>query len=268
MCRVYGVTRSGFYAWSHREKSRRRLDDEQLCVRIASIHRASRETYGSPRIHGKLKDAGIGVGRKRVERLMRELGLKGRSACLYHRKVNLRAFYSAIPNRSVGVEPSGPDELWRGDITYLKVGSRWLYLAVVMDMFSRRIVGWSLSHRKDMTLTLAAFNRAVANRRPDPGLIFHTDRGIEYGAYAFRERLTQLGIVQSMNRPRRMTDNSAMESFFHSLKSDEVHGRKFNTTRSIARCVRSYIPFYNGTRSHSSLGLMSPREYERTRAGR
>ncbi len=132
---------------------------------------------------------------------MRELGLKGRSARLYHRKVNLRAFYSAIPNRSVGVEPSGPDELWRGDITYLKVGSRWLYLAVVMDMFSRRIVGWSLSHRKDMALTLAAFNRAVANRQPEPGLIFHTDRGIEYDAYASRERLTQLGIVQHEPAP-------------------------------------------------------------------
>jgi putative transposase len=114
MCRVYGVTRAGFYAWSHREKSRRRLDDEQLVLKIESIHRASRETYGSPRIHGKLKDAGVMVGRKRVERLMREIGLKGRSACLYHRKVNLRAFYSAIPNRSVGVEPGGPDELWRG----------------------------------------------------------------------------------------------------------------------------------------------------------
>jgi transposase InsO family protein len=243
------------------------MEDERLGLSIESIHRASRETYGSPRIQGKLKEAGVRVGRKRVERLMRERGLQGRSAHLYHRKVKTRAFYSAIPNRSVGVEPTGPDQVWAGDITYLKVSSRWLYLAVVMDMFSRRIVGWSLSHRKGMELTLAAFNRAVANREPDSGLIFHTDRGIEYGAYAFRERLVQLGIIQSMNRPRRMTDNSAMESFFHSLKSDEVHGRKFATTRSIERCVRSYMPFYNGTRSHSSLGLMSPREYERTRAG-
>jgi putative transposase len=156
----------------------------------------------------------------------------------------------------------GPNQVWVADITYLKVGAAWRYLAVVMDRYSRRIIGWSLSASKDALLTLAALNHAVRNRRPRPGVIFHSDRGVEYAAYAFRDRLAALGFVQSMNRPREITDNAHMESFFHSMKSDTVHGFTFATAEDLAQLLRSYIPYYNGVRLHSGIGYASPIDYE------
>src|SRR5262249_22193622 len=149
-----------------------------------------------------------------------------------------------------------------GDITYLKVAGVWRYLAVVMDRYSRRILGWSLGATKDARLTLAAFNRAVFHRRPRPGVIFHSDRGIEYAAYAFRDRLAALGFVQSMNRPREITDNAHMESFFHSMKTEVVHGVRVLGDAQLATLLRSYIPYYNGVRLHSGIGYSSPVAYE------
>jgi transposase InsO family protein len=146
------------------------------------------------------------------------------------------------------------------------VGGVWRYLAVVMDRFSRRIIGWSLSRAKDVRLTLAALNHAVVNRRPRPGLLFHSDRGIEYAAYAFRNRLAALGFVQSMNRPREVTDNAHMESFFHSMKTDVVHGVTLASPTEGGQLVRSYIPYYNRVRLHSGLGYRSPVDYEAQRA--
>ena len=149
-----------------------------------------------------------------------------------------------------------------GDITYLKVAGAWRYLAVVMDRYSRRIIGWSLGPTKDARLTLAALNRAVFKRRPRPGVIFHSDRGVEYAAYAFRDRLAALGFVQSMNRPREITDNAYMESFFHSMKSDVIHGVSFARDAELTNLLRSYIPYYNGERLHSGIGYSSPIDYE------
>jgi putative transposase len=142
------------------------------------------------------------------------------------------------------------------------VAGAWRYLAVVMDRYSRRIVGWSVSIRKDVRLTLAALERAVYNRRPRPGVIFHTDRGIEYAAYAFRRRLAALGFVQSMNRPGAIADNAHMESFFHSMKTDVVHGVRVGSDETLARLLRSYIPYYNGVRLHSGLDYHAPAAYE------
>jgi putative transposase len=142
------------------------------------------------------------------------------------------------------------------------VGGAWRYLAVVMDRYSWRILGWSLGPSKEARLTLAALNHAVAHRRPRPGVIFHSDRGVEYAAYAFRDRLAALGFVQSMNRPRKMTDNAHMESFFHSMKSDAVHGRRFVHPAELVQLVWSYIPYYNGVRLHSGIGYSSPIDYE------
>ena len=150
-----------------------------------------------------------------------------------------------------------------GDITYLKVGGIYRYLAVVMDKYSRRILGWAYGKRKDVALTLRALNRAVRVRRPSPGLIFHTDRGIEYAAGVFKERLAELGITQSMNRPGKVTDNAYIESFFHSMKADIVHGLTFAEDHQIESAVRDYVPFYNGTRLHSSLNYVPPATYER-----
>jgi transposase InsO family protein len=193
---------------------------------------------------------------------MREAELRARAVKLYRRIPGLHGFFTSIPNRQLDRLATGPDQVWVGDITYLKVAGAWRYLAVVMDRYSRRIIGWSLGASKDARLTLAAFNRAVFNRRPRTGVIFHTDRGVEYAAYAFRHRLAALGFVQSMNRPRELTDNAHMESFFHSMKSDAVHGVSFAHEVELVRLLRSYIPYYNGVRLHSGIGYASPIDYE------
>jgi putative transposase len=193
---------------------------------------------------------------------MREAGLRARAAKLYRRILGLHGFFASIPNRQLDRLTTAPDQVWVGDITYLKVGGTWRYLAAVMDRYSRRIIGWSLGPTRDVQLTLTALNRAVFNRRPRPGVIFHTDRGIEYAAYAFRDRLATLGFVQSMNRPGEITDNAHMESFFHSMKSDVVHGVTLTRDADLTRLLRSYIPYYNGVRLHSGIGYASPVDYE------
>ena len=193
---------------------------------------------------------------------MREASLRARAAKLYRRIPGLHAFFTSIPNRQLDRLATAPDQVWVGDITYLKAAGTWRYLAVVMDRYSRRIIGWSLGAYEDARLTLAAFNRAVFKRRPRSGVVFHSDRGVEYAAYAFRDRLAALGFVQSMNRPREITDNAHMESFFHSMKSDVVHGVRFADHAELERLVRSYIPYYNGVRLHSGIGYHSPIDYE------
>jgi len=265
MCRLYGVTRSGFYAWKARGLSKRKVDDERLWPAIEQIYHDSRSTYGSPRIHKALKNGGMRIGRKRVERIMRTRGIKARCVRAYHRsKKGLKKYYSNIPNRSLGITPSRPNQVWVGDITYLKTASgQWRYLATVMDKYSRKIIGSSLGRHKDARLTLAAFNQAIKGRNPQPGTIFHTDRGTEYGTFTFRERLAEVGFVQSMNRPNgKMTDNAFMESFFHTLKTECTHGVHFDDDQKMADCIYSYLPFYNSQRMHSSLGYLSPEEYE------
>jgi transposase InsO family protein len=213
-----------------------------------------------------LAEAGYHVGGKRVARLMRENGLKARAAKLYHPNPGTHAFFLSVPNRARRRRVTKPDQLWVGDITYLRVAGQWRYLAVVMDRYSRRILGWSLGSNKDAQLTLSAFNHAIRNRNPPPGLIFHSDRGIEYAAFAFKTRLAALGVRQSMNRRGRPTDNAHMESFFHSMKSDVIHGRTFTTEEGLFSVVRRYIVFYNRTRLHSSLHYRSPIDYERAAA--
>ncbi len=233
-----------------------------MLATIRDLFGRSRGTYGSPRIHRALIAAGVRVSRRRVERLMREAGLRARAAKLYRRIPGLHGFFTSIPNRQLDCLATAPDQVWVGDITYLKVAGAWRYLAVVMDRYSRRIIGWSLGPTKDARLTLAAFNRAVFHRRPRPGVIFHSDRGVEYAAYAFRDRLAAHGFVQSMNRPREITDNAYMESFFHSMKSDVVHGVRFMDDTQLVSLLRSYIPYYNGVRLHSGIGYSSPVAYE------
>jgi putative transposase len=229
---------------------------------IRELFAQSRGTYGSPRIHRALVASGIRVSRRRVERLMREAGLRARAAKLYRRIPGLHGFFTSIPNRQLERLATAPDQVWVGDITYLKVAGAWRYLAVVMDRYSRRIIGWSLGATKHVRLTLTALNRAVFKRRPRPGVIFHSDRGIEYAAYAFRDRLAALGFVQSMNRPGEITDNAHMESFFHSMKSDAIHGVSFGHEAELVRQLRSYIPYYNNVRLHSGIGYASPVNYE------
>ena len=197
---------------------------------------------------------------------MRSAALKGRSARLYRRMPGTRRFFGEIPNRVLELKTSAPDQIWVGDVTYLKSGGRWSYLAVVLDRHSRRVLGWSLGLKRDLSLTLSALNRALPGRRRKPGLIFHSDRGVEYSAYAFRARLAALGITQSMKRPREITDNAFIESFFHSMKSDVIHGRTFDGHDALHGTISRYVRRYNRTRLHSSLGYRSPIDYENAAA--
>ncbi len=262
MCRLYGVTRAGYYAWRLRGQSDRARQNEVLAERIRAAHRRSRGTYGSPRVYRTLRQHGCRASENRVARVMRAHGIRARVATIRYTNPALRSFFSGISNQQLAVPLAGPDQVWVGDITYLKVGAIYRYLAVVMDKYSRRVLGWAYGRRKDVALTLSALERAVRYRKPPRGLIFHTDRGIEYAAGAFKERAAALGIVQSMNRPGKVTDNAHIESFFHSMKTDIVHGLTFTEDRQIQKAVRAYIPFYNGTRLHSSLNYVPPATFE------
>ena len=263
MCRVYGVTRAGYYAWRSRGRSARERGNEKLTDRIRAVHRRSRGTYGSPRVYRALRERGCRASENRVARLMRVHRIKARVATIRYTNPTLQRFFGTARNEQLEIEPQAPDQVWVGDITYLKVGGIYRYLAVVMDKYSRRVVGWAYGKRKDVALTLKALNRAVRLRKPPRGLIFHTDRGIEYAAGAFKARLAELGITQSMNRPGKINDNACIESFFHSMKSEIVHGLRFTEDHAIESAVRDYVPFYNRTRLHSSLNYVPPATYER-----
>lgn len=262
MCRVYGVTRAGYYAWRVRPQSQRAQRNVELKEHIERVHRESRGTYGSPRVYQALKHLGVCAGENRIARLMRMHGIKARVATIRYTSPNMKRVFWSIPNQQLDVQLSRPDQVWVGDITYLKVGSIYRYLAVVMDKYSRRVLSWALGKNKNVRLTLRALERAVHKRRPPRGLIFHSDRGIEFAAGAFKQRLAELGIVQSMNRPGTMNDNVYIESFFHSMKTDIVHGVHFNQDDEVEAEVRNYMPFYNYTRLHSSLNYRSPAAYE------
>ena len=264
MCALYAVSRGGFYAWQLRQPATRTSDDARLTERIRQVHAQSRGSYGSPRVVRQLRREGEPVGRRRVARLMRSARLQGRSARRYHRSmVRQRAFFASVPNQQRTQVVQALNQVWVGDVTYLKVAGQWRYLAAVMDRHSRRILGWSLSARRDAALTSDALRHAVRKRPPAPGLMFHSDRGIEYAAFEYRHQLARLGIVQSMNRPGKMNDNAHMESFFHSLKAEDLHGRRFDNDEQLRQALRSYIAFYNQQRLHSALRYLPPVAFER-----
>jgi transposase InsO family protein len=265
LCRRYRVSRSGFYAWLARAGSKRRRNDEELGARIERIYRDSGGRYGSPRVHRVLKREGIRCSNKRVARLMRERGLRARVSRLYRKGSGMvRRFFAKTGNLRLDEPlPTRADQIWVGDLTYLRLGRRWRYLATVMDLFSRRIVGWTLSRNRTIEVTLRALKRAIAARSPRPGLLFHSDRGIEYSGYDYQDFLKVNGIVPSMNRPRHCQDNAHMESFFHSLKAELTHQRSYASDAELNASVAAYIDrFYNQKRIHSSLGYHSPVEFE------
>jgi len=241
------------------------VDDRQLSRKIVRIHQDSRCLYGSPRVHQVLLQQGLHVGRKRVERLMRDAGVIGKVTTLYRRIPGMERFYLKHQNLRLQLpEPDCIDQQWVGDLTYIKVGKQWQYLAVVMDVYSRKIIGWSLGAQKTAELTLRALKQALRHRKPKDGLIFHTDRGVEYGAYLIQNELQRHGIRSSMNRPGTCTDNAHMESFFHSLKAERIHGETFKTKHELQMAIAGYIDqFYNPKRLHSGIGYLAPMEFER-----
>jgi transposase InsO family protein len=263
MCSLYGVSRAGFHAWRKRAPSARACSDAQVLERVRAIHRESRGFYGSPRIAGQLRLDGQCVGRRRVARLMRQAGLQGRSARLYRNsKVKQRAFFASVPHLRAGVQPHALNQVWVGDVTYLRVAGQWRYMAAVMDLHSRRIVGWSLGARRDAALTVRALHNSSRKRGRTDGVIFHSDRGIEYASFDYRRQIERLGMLQSMNRAGKMNDNAHMESFFHSMKTEELYGRSFANDQELRHALGSYINFYNQQRLHSSLQFLAPAIFE------
>ena len=266
LCRCYGVTRAGYYAWCHRPASRRQEQDQRLFRQIVTIFTASRGTYGSPRVHEALRQQGQRVSRRRVERLMRVGGLRGRVARVYRRKAGTHRWFGQHPNHVGWTRATGPNQIWVGDLTYLRVARRWWYLATVLDQYSRRVLAWRLGTVRDARLTGAVVRAALRRRRPAIGLIFHTDRGSEYLGVGFRHHLAARGVRQSMTRGGAPGENPHMESFFHSFRADVVHGARFHTIDELRRQLRWYLPFYNRQRLHSRLGYQSPVDYERRAA--
>jgi transposase InsO family protein len=266
LCAFYGVTRAGYYAWQRRGESAHQVQDRVLLEEIRALFVRSGGTYGSPRIHRALAARGHRISRRRVERLMRAAGLRARLVQLYRANPGLHRFFRQHPNRLWTSEATARDQIWLGDITYLSVGARWWYLAVVLDQYSRRLLAWRLGRTRDTRLTRAVFDAAVRRRRPGRGLIFHSDRGSEYVGAAFGHRLAQLGVRQSMTRGGAPSDNAHMESFFHSLKADLIHGTRFLTAEALRATLRRYLRYYNHHRLHSALGYLSPVDYERRAA--
>ncbi len=265
LCRVVEVSRAGFYAWRLRPKAARSLQDQALAVEVAAVYAGSSGRYGSPRVHAELRSRGHHSGRKRIARLMREQGFRARHKRRYRTTTDSRhglPVYSNLLARRFDV--LRPDTAWVTDITYIWTLEGWLYLGVILDLFSRRIVGWSMSERIDRQLAMDALQMALAHRRPQRGLLHHSDRGSQYASHDYQRLLADHGIVSSMSRRGDCWDNAVAESFFATLKTELVYQSHWQTRREARGAIFEYIElFYNRRRLHSSLGYLSPVDFER-----
>jgi transposase InsO family protein len=263
LCRVVGVAPSGYYAWRKRPASQRARDNERLVERIREVHTTSRQTYGSPRITVELREAGEGCNHKRVERLMRLHGIQAKTPRRFCRTTDSRHDQPVVGNLlNQQFEAAAPNRVWTADITYIDTAEGWLYLAVVMDLFSRRIVGWAMADHMLTSLVEDALDMALEQRCPTDGLLHHSDRGSQYASQAYQDRLTSAGIQPSMSRRANCYDNATQESFFGTLKSECVTQRY--PSRAAARSsIFEYIEvWYNRQRRHSTLGYLSPEQFE------
>ncbi len=264
LCRCLEVSRSGYYAWRTRRVSARVKQDARLKVEISASHSASRRTYGSPRILRDLREDGHRVSRKRVARLMRDLGLEGRRKRRFRATTDSQHRFPVAPNllmRDFDVE--APNTAWVTDITYLATLEGWLYLVVILDLFSRRVVGYAMSERIDRELVLEALREALMHRPGARDLIHHSDRGSQYASHDYREALDQAGITCSMSRRGNCWDNAVAESFFGTLKMELLYELPLQTRSATRSAVVDYIEtFYNVRRRHSSLDYLSPVEFE------
>lgn len=263
LCSVLEVTRAGYYAWRGRGVSRRQKANQDLAKRIIEIHATSRRAYGAPRILAELRGQGLSVSQKRVAKLMVANGIRARRRRRWVPK-------TTDSNHCLPIAPNlldrkfqrtAPNEAWVGDITYIRTEEGWLYLATLLDLYSRKVVGWSMSATMTRYLPLAALSMAVQSRKPAPGLIHHTDRGSQYASGDYQEALRRMGMVPSMSRKGNCWDNAVAESFFSTLKNELTCA--FKTKSEARRAIFEYIEvFYNRKRRHSSIGYLTPLEFE------
>lgn len=264
LCRVLKVSRSGYYSWAARGPSSREQANVALLAKVRAIHKQSRGVYGSPRIFEALRAQGMKVSENRVARLMRVHDIRSCHRRVYRVTTNSKHSYPIAPNLvDRHFEASGPNQLWASDITYIPTCEGWLYLAVVLDLFSRRVIGWSMSKRLQSNLTEAALELALSQRQATGNLLHHSDRGVQYAAKSYQEKLSAFDITCSMSRKGDCWDNAVVESFFKSLKVECVNRYKFRTREEARRVIFDYIEvFYNRQRLHSYLGYRTPAEYE------
>jgi putative transposase len=267
MCRALRVSRSGFYDWTKRDPSERTQAEQRLLLEIRAVHRRSGRTYGSPRVHRTLRKRGIRCSKKRVERLMREDGLRAKKKRRFRSTTDSSHSRPVAPNhlnRRFAVQQiGGINRVWASDITYLPTREGWLYLAVVLDLASRRVVGWAMKDTLEASLATDALQMALWSRKPARGLMHHSDRGAQYASAAYQEILAQHGITCSMSRKGDCFDNAVAESFFASLEWELIEESDWHTHEEARRAVFSYIEaWYNRERLHSSLKYCSPAEYE------
>lgn len=264
MCKSLGVSRAGFYAWLERPPSARAVENRALCEDIRVVFDESHQSYGSPRVYEEFRSAGKRIGRNRIARLMREAGLKAIVRRRFRTTTNSAHDLPVAENLLERCFESGrPNEAWVTDLTYVWTSEGWLYLAVVLDLFSRRIVGWSMARHMRTDLVLNALRMALGNRLPDKDLVHHSDRGSQYASFRYQELLERQGITCSMSRRGDCYDNAVVESFFGTLKTELIYRRSWPDRQAARSAIHDYIEvFYNRKRRHSTLGYRSPAEFE------
>jgi putative transposase len=264
LCLVLGVSRSGFHAWSRRPRTSRHQADGQLTAQVVAIHARSRETYGSPRVHAELRAKGVRVGRKRVERIMQKNGIEARRKRRFRKTTDSKHTSPIAPNivaREFKVE--SPNRVWVTDVTAIWTLQGWLYLAAVLDLYSRRVVAWAVSANNDTALALDALRAGLRKRRPAAGLVHHSDRGSPYASSVYRATLARHELVASMSRKGDCWDNAVAESFFATIKAELVDHEQYSTHDAARRSIGEYIDcFYNIERRHSFLDYLNPIEFE------
>ena len=264
-CRILNVSRSGYYAWRGRQPSKRSLSDQELTGRIRAAFHKSRGRYGSPRVHAELRQDGVPCSRKRVARLMRQNNLSAPTRQRYRRpEVEGREHQVVFTNvLKRDFKPSSKDEAWAADITFIPTREGWLHLAVILDLHSRRVVGWSMGAEATSALTSKAFSMAFTQRSPQPGVVLHSDRGTQYSAVGYRRLLEAEGVTQSFSRAGDCWDNAVVESFFATLKREEVPPRGYGSrVEARSRLFHFLEVTYNRQRRHSTLGYRTPVEFE------
>ena len=264
MCRVIGASRSGYYRWKRQPQSKRQKDNEKILMEIKESHKNSRRAYGSPRITKDLQARGTKCGENRVARLMKIHGIAGKAKKKFKATTNSKHNLPVAENLlSQNFVAEKPNTVWASDITYIPTLEGWLYLVVILDLYSRQVVGWAMSDRLTADFVVKALYQAIGRRSPSLRCIFHSDRGVQYASADFRNVLNAYGFIQSMSRKGNCYDNAVAESFFHTLKTEHVYDYRYETRTEAIQSVFEYIEmFYNRQRRHSALGYRSPVSFE------